>query len=117
MARRNKRPSSSNEKELLSDMSLEINTPVIVNTGNTQRGVGKPKGTSKSAWGSTFLDRKKFFERGVQKDEEGYLTADEEDPRPRLTVSNVLSRLLTIIIINYINKQLSYIYIYIYIYI
>ena len=114
MAHHNKRPSSSNEKELPSDMSLEINTPVIVNTGNTQRGVGKPKGTSKSAWGSTFQIRKKFFERGVQKDEEGYLTGDEEDPRPGLTVSNVLSRLLTIIII-YINKLYIYIYIYIYI--
>lgn len=50
----------------------------------TVGGVGVPSGASKSPWGDTFLNRKKFFEENAgQKDED----ESEDQPLSRLTVS------------------------------
>ena len=58
--------------------------PAIVPVVSTISGIGVPAGASKSPWGNTFRDRKKFFEKAVLKDED---TSGDQDDIASLSVS------------------------------
>ena len=68
--------------------------PTIAPVVSTIGGIGVPAGASKSPWGNTFRDRKKFFEKAVQKDED---TSGDQDDVSRLSVSVIDDEILLII--------------------
>ena len=72
---------ASNGDHSLSKRTEDV--PVILATPSTIGGIGVPSGTSKSPWGSTFLDRKNFFENAKKKEES---VSGESDEIPKLTV-------------------------------
>ena len=70
-----------------SDKRKNPELPLIVTVGTTVGGIGKATGASNSSWGNTFRNRKSFFEKAVQKDDDS--TGDEDELRRSMVRTHI----------------------------